>query len=172
MKERTARCCCGDTWITFRGDPERVIVCHCLYCQRRTGSVFNVSAWFVETQIVARKTDQTRVINDTPSNPGVDYTFCVNCGSTVFWPIKVKAGDYQGTVASEDSPPGLYGVAVGCFDDPTFPAPDNEWVTDSRHHWVPACGVAETYEDFAPQEKMALDPDFLSLHDGRSGDSD
>ncbi len=164
MKERTARCCCGDTWITFRGDPERVIVCHCLYCQRRTGSVFNVSAWFVEEQIVARQTDATRVVNDTESNPGVDYTFCTRCGSTVFWPIKVKPGEYNGTVVTETMETGIYGVAVGCFEDPDFPTPTRDWYHDKRHAWVTPLEVEESYAEFPPAEKMALDPAFVALH--------
>ena len=164
MVERTARCCCGDTWITFRGEPERVLVCHCTYCQRRTGSVFQVSAWFLEEQIVAQKADNTRVINDTPSNAGVDYTFCARCGSTVFWPLKLKAGDYDGTVAPEDSPPGLYGVAVGCFEDPSFPAPTHDWLHRTRHHWVAPLDVEESYADFPPPEKMELDPEFLAAN--------
>ena len=138
MTERTARCCCGDTWIRFRGEPERVIVCHCLYCQRRTGSVLQVSAWFFEEQILARCTENVRAFSDSPNNPGTPFVFCLRCGSTVYWPIGVKAGT-EGALA--DMPSGLYGVAVGCFEDPAFPSAQWDMNQGTRHHWVPSFGI-------------------------------
>ena len=136
MKERTARCCCGDVSITLRGEPERVFRCHCHYCQRRTGNVFQTSAWFFEDQIIAR-TGETRVFNESENNQGVDYTFCVRCGSTVYWP-------FTGSL------PGLYEVAVGCFEDPDFPAPTYEIWEQYRHPWVPELVSGESYKDFPP----------------------
>ena len=141
MKERTARCCCGDMSITVRGEPERVICCHCHYCQRRTGNVFQTSAWFVEDQIVSR-TGEARVFNESESNPGVDYTFCARCGSTVYWPIKPF--------------PGLYGIAVGCFADADFPPPSFELHGKYRHSWVNKLEMADSYDEWAPAERMAL----------------
>ena len=139
MMERTARCCCGDVSITLRGEPERVIRCHCQYCQRRTGNVFQTSAWFLEDQIVGR-TGQTRVFNDSEKNLGIDYTFCTRCGSTVYWPIKPF--------------PGLYGVAVGCFADETFPQPEFELNTKYQHAWVGTLDITDSYEEWGPPEKM------------------
>ena len=144
MVERTATCCCGDVSITFQGEPERVIRCHCHYCQRRTGNVFQVSAWFLEDQIVSR-TGDTRVFNDSEGNPGVDYTFCTRCGSTVYWPIKFF--------------PGLFGVAVGCFADADFPQPNFELHERCRHSWVPELDIDDSYVEWAPPEKMALSSD-------------
>ncbi len=141
MKERTARCCCGEMSITLRGEPERVIRCHCQYCQRRTGNVFQVSAWFVEEQIASR-TGEPRVFNDSAGNPGVDYSFCTRCGSTVYWPIKPI--------------PGLYGVAVGCFADPDFPPPNFELNDKYRHGWIEKLDIADSYNEWAPPEKMML----------------
>lgn len=46
MAERTASCSCGQLTARVSGDPVRVSVCHCLACQRRTGSVFGVQARF------------------------------------------------------------------------------------------------------------------------------
>lgn len=54
MKMRTARCCCGELSITVSGEPEGVIICHCNYCQRRTGNIFQVSCWYLGDQIVPR----------------------------------------------------------------------------------------------------------------------
>jgi hypothetical protein len=139
MKERTARCCCGDLSITFRGEPERVLRCHCRYCQRRTGNVFQTSAWFFEDQIVAR-TGTGRVFTDSENNAGVEYTFCPRCGSTVFWPFSMLSG--------------VYGVAVGCFNDPNFPRPSVDLQVRHQHDWIEPLDDAETYDEFPPPEWM------------------
>jgi hypothetical protein len=141
VKERTATCCCGEVSITLQGEPERVIRCHCLYCQRRTGNVFQVSAWFLEDQIVSR-TGKVRVYNDSENNQGIDYTFCIRCGSTVYWPIKPISG--------------LYGVAVGCFADADFPQPNFELNDKYRHSWVQELHIDDSYDEWAPPEKMVL----------------
>ena len=83
MKTRTASCCCGELTMTVSGEPERVIACHCGYCQRRTGNVFQVSSWYLEEQIQSR-TGEGQIYKG-PDNPGIDYTFCTRCGSTVYW---------------------------------------------------------------------------------------
>ena len=46
MPTRTASCSCGQLTVTVTEDPVRVSVCHCLACQRRTGSAFGVQARF------------------------------------------------------------------------------------------------------------------------------
>ena len=38
-EERTAQCHCGELRVIASGEPERVYVCHCRACQRRTGAV-------------------------------------------------------------------------------------------------------------------------------------
>ena len=43
---KTAHCCCGALRVEASADPDTVSVCHCGECQRRTGSVFGVGAFF------------------------------------------------------------------------------------------------------------------------------
>ena len=53
MAGRTARCACGRVEVTVEGEPLLVLVCHCDFCQKRSGNVFIVSAHFAEEQVVA-----------------------------------------------------------------------------------------------------------------------
>lgn len=87
-KRRTASCCCGELAITVISEPERVILGHCDYCQKRTGNVCQVSCWYYGDQIESRS-GATRIFNEGPNNPGIDYTFCERCGSTVYWEFSV-----------------------------------------------------------------------------------
>jgi hypothetical protein len=43
---REASCSCGQLRLTVEGDPIRLSMCHCLACQRRTGSAFGIQARF------------------------------------------------------------------------------------------------------------------------------
>ena len=39
-------CLCGGVRYRTKGDPKRVGVCHCRYCQLRTGSALGISVYF------------------------------------------------------------------------------------------------------------------------------
>src|SRR5262249_23315911 len=99
----------------------RVSMCHCLECQRRTGSVYSVQAWFAPGQITIEGESRqfTRVGN---SGGGVTFRFCPDCGSTVYWEAAAA--------------PGLLAVAVGAFADPNFPRPEFAVWERRRHDWV------------------------------------
>ena len=132
-----------------------MIVCHCLYCQRRTGSPFNLSAWFFDEQIVARSTDNVRAFSDSPNNPGTPFTFCLRCGSTVYWPIGVKAdGSTEGSHGIADVS-GIYGVAVGCFNEPDFPRPQWDVNRGTRAEWVEPLAFVERCSEGMPYEYAA-----------------
>ena len=86
MPAREAACSCGQLRLTAEGDPFRISMCHCLACQRRTGSAFAMQArWPAEqVRVVGRYTDYVRV-----SDEGEERTFhfCPDCGATVFFTV-------------------------------------------------------------------------------------
>ena len=121
MSSRHAACSCGQLRVTTEGDPLVVYVCHCLACQRRTGSAFGTGARFREEQ--AKFAGESRVF-ERVSDDGVTRTFhfCGNCGSTVF--------------AKTASVPGFVTVFVGAYADPAFPHPTDSLHEVRRHSWV------------------------------------
>jgi hypothetical protein len=118
---REAACSCGQLRVTVEGEPVRVSVCHCLACQRRTGSVFGAQARWPEerVRIEGRFNEYTRY-----SDEGEERTsrFCPDCGATVF---------YTG-----ESQPGIVAVPVGAFADPAFPPPAFSVWEERMHPWV------------------------------------
>ncbi len=48
---REAGCVCGQLKVNCEGEPSRVTICHCVECQKRTGSVMHVGARFESGQI-------------------------------------------------------------------------------------------------------------------------
>ena len=99
----------------------RVSICHCLECQKRTGSAFGQQSRWPRAQI--RIEGQAKVFRRTgDTGKVVTFYFCPECGSTVYWEI-----------------PGLdefWAVAVGAFADPDFPAPTVAVYEDRRHPWT------------------------------------
>jgi hypothetical protein len=51
MANRLASCSCGQLTAEVSGEPVRVSICHCLACQRRTGSVFGEQARFPRVDV-------------------------------------------------------------------------------------------------------------------------
>lgn len=128
MTKRVACCACGALTVECDGEPKLVSLCHCLECQRRTGSAYGIAAFFPRERIAAAgpTTDWSR-----PSDSGFEvvHHFCPTCGGTVWWePTRL---------------PHLVAVAVGAFADPAFPAPAQSVYVHHRHPWVmTAEGVA------------------------------
>jgi hypothetical protein len=109
------------------GEPVRVGVCHCLACQKRTGSAFGVQARFRAEQVTIR--GESRIwerVGDEGTR--FQFHFCGACGATVYWVGAVE--------------PDLVGVAVGAFADRTFPAPRYAVYESRRHPWVGLVDVA------------------------------
>jgi hypothetical protein len=81
-----ASCTCGQLRLTAEGDPIRVSICHCLACQRRTGSVFGARARLAgdRVHVEGRSADYVRI-----SDAGDERTFrfCPDCGATVFYTL-------------------------------------------------------------------------------------
>jgi hypothetical protein len=46
MLTRTGTCACGQLRVTCKGDPVMVSQCHCLDCQKRTGSTYGIGSFF------------------------------------------------------------------------------------------------------------------------------
>jgi hypothetical protein len=118
---RQASCSCGQLRVTCEGEPVRLSMCHCLECQKRTGSPFGVQARFRREQVAVegRATEFERVGDE---GNRITLRFCPECGSTVYWTLSGF--------------PDLVAVAVGAFADRDFPAPRISVYERRRHPWV------------------------------------
>ena len=122
MTIRHARCGCGQLRLTCEGEPLRVSMCHCLECQRRTGSAFGVQAWFRRESVTTTEGRAVRFSRVGGSGKTVDFRFCPECGSTVYW--------------EAEAVPDMIAVAVGAFADPGFPPPEISVWERRRHSWA------------------------------------
>lgn len=142
MATREAACHCGQLRLEVDGDPFSVSICHCLACQRRTGSAFGMQAGFREEQVrvFGRFSDFVRVSDEADRKEHV-FHFCPDCGSQVFY--------------TEPTEPGLIVVSVGTFADPSFPPPTESGYDSRRHHWV---DLPESIQRYAPEVWESVRP--------------
>jgi hypothetical protein len=128
VTSRTASCACGALTAVCVGEPIRVSVCHCLECQKRTGSAFGVQARFAADQVTISGPVRHWVRVGDSGQP-TTFDICPTCGSTVAW--------------QNASAPDVMAVAVGAFADPAFPAPIRSIYEDRAHPWVELTGILE-----------------------------
>lgn len=121
MGVRRAACSCGRLVAEARGEPVRVSVCHCLNCQRRSGSAFAVQARFPDAAVtIAGESREFVLAGD--SGALARFHFCPHCGATVYY--------------RADALPGVVMIPVGAFADPAFPAPRVSVYGERKHGWL------------------------------------
>ena len=100
-------CLCGGVRYSTRGQPGRVTVCHCRFCQKATGSAYMVEPIF-EAENLALLCGSPKVYEQVSVGSGksVFVHFCPDCG-TKLW-------------LSFERFPDVVGVYAGTFDDPCW----------------------------------------------------
>jgi hypothetical protein len=127
---RTASCRCGQLRAECEGEPVRVSVCHCLNCQKRSGSSFAAQARWPDAQVTI--TGESKSWQQTgDSGQTATFLFCPTCGSTVAY--------------SSEGLPGLTAIAVGAFADPAFPPPIYSVFEERKHAWVEITGEVDHF---------------------------
>jgi hypothetical protein len=121
MATRRAACSCGQLSLEAEGEPVRISMCHCLACQRRTGSAFGIQARFPQDR-VRIDGQENEYVRRSDGGESRTFHFCPACGATVYYRL--------------DSAPDLIAVPIGAFADPGFPPPTISVYESRRHPWV------------------------------------
>ena len=131
MTIRTASCSCGQLTTTTTADPIRISVCHCLACQRRTGSVLGAQARF-RRESVEIGGPSRQYVRTGDEGSRITFNFCPTCGATVYY----ESEGLEESIA----------IPVGAFAEPGFPAPTISVYEERKHVWV---GLPENIEHSA-----------------------
>jgi hypothetical protein len=120
---REAACHCAQLRLEVTGEPFVVSICHCLACQRRTGSAFGMQAAFTPDQVrITGRYNDYRRVSDEADRKEHAFHFCPDCGSQVFY--------------TEPTEGDLIVISVGSFADPSFPPPTESGYDHRRHPWI------------------------------------
>ena len=129
----TASCRCGQLTATVSGEPARVSVCHCLNCQKRSGSAFAAQARWPRAQVTIGGESKT-FVKVADSGNKATFHFCPECGSDVYYEIDGKFDDKFND---------LIAIPIGAFDDPFFLTPEYSVWESRKHPWVEIVGNIE-----------------------------
>jgi len=97
-------CVCKKVRYNISGAPLRVTICHCTWCQRRTGSAFGVELVFNKDH-VQLNSDAVAVYRHISEMTGrwLDQHFCNSCGSNIGLTLEAV--------------PSIQSIAIGSLDD-------------------------------------------------------
>jgi hypothetical protein len=136
--QRTASCQCRAFQVVANGDPTFVNICHCTDCQRRSGAPLTSNAYFHKTDV---KLDGAYKVYSRAAGDGrkLHNHFCPTCGSTVCWTLDLR--------------PDHYGIAIGAFNDPSFPVPTISLWETRKYGWVTLPAELEHFAQGRPVSK-------------------
>jgi hypothetical protein len=130
-------CVCGAVHYQCTEEPQRVTMCHCLWCQRRTGSAFGTEVVFRKEDVAFSGIEPTayRHVSDE-SGRWLEVYFCPRCGSNLGLTLEAV--------------PGIRTVPAGTLDRPELLKADKtkfrHVFTRSRRSWSEITSEVEAYE--------------------------
>jgi hypothetical protein len=133
------RCACGAVRYRLTSAPMFVHCCHCLDCQRQTGSAFVLNAIIEADRIVLVTGEPRPVAVPTDSGRPHDIYRCPAC-QTAMWSDYGRRPNYRF-------------VRIGTLDDPTALTPDVHIFTRSKQPWVRLPDGARAFEVFYELER-------------------
>ena len=127
-------CACGAARYRLTAPPLIVHACHCLDCQRLTGSAFVMNVW-IEREFVEPSAGSLESVK-LKAGSGRDHEvfFCAAC-RTCLWSRYSGPGDT------------LF-VRAGTLDDPRAVRPDVHIFTRTKHAWLELPGDVPAFEAF------------------------
>jgi hypothetical protein len=130
---REGGCVCGAVRYRIKADPQFGVVCHCTWCQKRSGSAFSFNAYCrdedVEFNGGARAAYEHR---SDETGRWLRTEFCPTCGTPVTHTVEMR--------------PGLRALAAGTLDDPDSLRIDRHIWTRSARPWVTIPDTVEEYD--------------------------
>ena len=133
-------CACGAVRYRTSGVPQRVSLCSCTWCQRRTGSALGISVYFEKKDVEFLQGNMRAYRLQSDAGRWLESEFCETCGTTVTWTLEFL--------------PDLRGIAGGTFDQPTFWYKPQRFVfARSKPDWLEIPDGVDVYQTMAQPQK-------------------
>ena len=116
-------CLCRGVRYSSNAEPAVVAVCHCVACQKNSGSAFSLNIG-VPTESVSITGATLVRFEDHSGASGKPFhrSFCSRCGSPI--------------AGSGDAYPGVTFIKAGTLDDPSWVKPTAHIWCDEKQPWV------------------------------------
>jgi hypothetical protein len=132
-------CACGETRYRLLSGPLFVHCCHCLNCQRQTGSAFVIN--------ILIETDRVELLAGEPQPTAVPRN---GTKKQKIW----RCPSCQVAVYSQYTSPKVRFVRAGTLDDPSAVAPDVHIFTRSKVPWVALPDDVPAFDVYYDTDKL------------------
>jgi hypothetical protein len=137
--QRQGGCACGAVRYRLTSDPLFVNCCHCLNCQRQTGSAFVINMLI--------EADRVELLAGEPQPVAVPRS---GGGKQEIW----RCPTCQVALFSRYTRPEIRFVRAGTLDDPSSVAPDAHIFTRSKLPWVQLPESVPAFEVYYDTKKL------------------
>ncbi len=127
----TGGCQCGEVRYRLTGEPVFLAVCHCLECQRQSGSAFGMSLRMRVEDVDLHQGTLKRWSRASDMGADVTGCFCGTCGTRIW---------HEPTAA-----PGFVHIKPGTLDDPSRVWPRHESWTTRKAGWLTLPGLDASF---------------------------
>jgi hypothetical protein len=118
----TGGCHCEALRYDVREAPVMIYNCHCKYCQKISGSAFNISVTIIEKSFAFTRGQPAKIEWQSDMGTTRFGYFCGSCGSRIA----------QGSTPSK----GVLSLRAGTLDDTSWVEPVGDIWTSSAQPWV------------------------------------
>ncbi len=139
-EELAGGCTCGKVRYRLRGEPIAFYACHCLDCQRESGSAFGLSMIVRRESLEILEGETKHFVVTRPDGRVTQTARCPHC-ATRLW-------------SEPRSAPEVRTLRPGTLDDPRAYAPWGNMWTVRAHPWV-ALAPGPRFER-QPEDRLAM----------------
>ena len=133
-------CVCGAFRFHTLNAPQRITICHCLWCQRRTGTAFGTELVYLQSDLVFSKSvsASSYMHQSDVSGRWLKAFFCPRCGTNLGLTLEAV--------------PDIRSIPAGVFDEPgwinTSETPTRHAFTRTKRDWGVVSDNVEVHEEY------------------------
>jgi hypothetical protein len=128
----TGGCQCGGIRYEITGAPQQVVVCHCMDCQRQSGSAFGMTLVVKEEDFRLTEGELKTFSSKSDAGRAKLGAFCPGCGTRIYHKPEWRKGKVS--------------VKPGTLDDTSMLKPDIHIWTGSKQPWITIPDDVEAHE--------------------------
>ena len=129
-KTLSGECQCGNVQYSIGGKAYRLFVCHCIDCQKQSGSAFGMSLIIEPDSFQLSTGKLSMFLTSTASGREKTCAFCPNCGVRI----------YNLTNA-------LMSIKAGTLHDTSHLSPDAHYWTKRKQPWIRLPDDVQCFEE-------------------------
>ena len=136
MTKIKGSCMCENVQYNSAEEPFAQAVCHCLDCQKQTGTAFSVVVGLHEAELKLSGASHATIVTIGDTGKQTIRHFCNNCGSPIY--------------SQPHAYPGIAFLKAGTLDDTTWLKPTLNVYCETAQSWVTIDEGMENHDRMMP----------------------